>query len=218
MKRRWGCCSSSPRCWRCPSSSGRRARCCGCLLGLLLLSRGLLPYLNTADRMIAAGHRHRGGLQPALPAASAACRTSGAVRRRAGAGGGPVGPAARGGRGHRSIRSPRPAAGPAGCWVCCCSVCCCWQSPGAAPPRSRKGHSKTLAILGIYLVLTLVYFAFSAPAVIARWTEGNYTLIVSAVSLFSLGSAWLIASPSAAARRACRCACWCSGTCSSPSA
>jgi endonuclease/exonuclease/phosphatase family metal-dependent hydrolase len=37
------------------------------------------------------------------------------------------------------------------------------------------------------MVLALVYFAFSAPAVIARWTEGNYTLIVAVVSLFSTG-------------------------------
>ena len=42
-------------------------------------------------------------------------------------------------------------------------------------------------ILGIFLVLSLVYFAFSAPAVIARWTEGNYILIVAVVSLLSAG-------------------------------
>jgi endonuclease/exonuclease/phosphatase family metal-dependent hydrolase len=41
-------------------------------------------------------------------------------------------------------------------------------------------------------VITLVYFAFSSPGVIARWTEGNYMLIVSAVSLFALG--WLFVS------------------------
>ena len=40
------------------------------------------------------------------------------------------------------------------------------------------------------MVLTLIYFAFSAPAVIARWTEGNYTLIVLAVSL--LACAWVV--------------------------
>jgi len=54
------------------------------------------------------------------------------------------------------------------------------------------GGRKLLPILGIYLVLALVHFSFSAPAVIARWTEGNYTLIVCAVSLFSLGTAWLL--------------------------
>jgi len=56
----------------------------------------------------------------------------------------------------------------------------------------QTGGRQTLPVLGIYFVLTLVYFSVSAPAVIARWTEGNYTLIVAAVSLFSLGWAWLL--------------------------
>ena len=42
-----------------------------------------------------------------------------------------------------------------------------------------------LPVLGAYLILTLTYFAFSAPAVIARWTQGNYVLIVTAASLLS---------------------------------
>ena len=58
----------------------------------------------------------------------------------------------------------------------------------------HKGGRRTLPILGIYFVLTLVYFSFSAPAVIARWTEGNYTLIVAAVSLFSIAWAWILTS------------------------
>jgi endonuclease/exonuclease/phosphatase family metal-dependent hydrolase len=58
--------------------------------------------------------------------------------------------------------------------------------------RSHDVHSKnTSAVVGIVLVLTLVYFAFSAPGVIARWTGGDYTLIVSAVSLLGLGYAFL---------------------------
>jgi endonuclease/exonuclease/phosphatase family metal-dependent hydrolase len=51
----------------------------------------------------------------------------------------------------------------------------------------QKGGNRTIPVWGIYLILTLVYFSFSAPAVIARWSEGNYTLIVSLVSLLSLG-------------------------------
>jgi endonuclease/exonuclease/phosphatase family metal-dependent hydrolase len=54
----------------------------------------------------------------------------------------------------------------------------------------KKASGVTPAILGIFLILTLVYFAFSAPAVIARWSEGNYTLIVLAVSLQAAG--WAI--------------------------
>ncbi len=55
---------------------------------------------------------------------------------------------------------------------------------GAPDPQKAKGGA-TPAVLGIFLVLSLVYFAFSAPAVIARWTEGNYALIVTIVSLLS---------------------------------
>ena len=57
-------------------------------------------------------------------------------------------------------------------------------------PR-QKNSGLTGALLGVFLVLTLVYFAFSAPAVIARWTEGNYALIVITVSLLAAGWAWL---------------------------
>jgi len=45
----------------------------------------------------------------------------------------------------------------------------------------------TAPILGCFSVLTLIYFAFSAPSVIARWTEGNYLLIVLAISLLAAG-------------------------------
>jgi endonuclease/exonuclease/phosphatase family metal-dependent hydrolase len=58
-----------------------------------------------------------------------------------------------------------------------------------AHPQPR-GHGVTAPVFGIFLIIILVYFAFSAPAVIARWTEGNYPLIVGAVSLFSAG--WTI--------------------------
>jgi endonuclease/exonuclease/phosphatase family metal-dependent hydrolase len=53
-----------------------------------------------------------------------------------------------------------------------------------------KNKGITASILGIFMVLTLMYFAFSAPAVLARWTEVNYAGIVLCVSLFSLG--WVL--------------------------
>jgi endonuclease/exonuclease/phosphatase family metal-dependent hydrolase len=56
----------------------------------------------------------------------------------------------------------------------------------------KKKESITFAVLGVFLVLTLVWFSFSAPAVIARWTEGNYTLIVMTISLFAVG--WVLLS------------------------
>lgn len=58
--------------------------------------------------------------------------------------------------------------------------------------EQQTSGKPTAPILGIYLILTLVYFSFSAPAVLARWTEANYTLVVSAVSLLSLACLWLI--------------------------
>jgi len=62
-----------------------------------------------------------------------------------------------------------------------------------AIPKNKK-RGLTGAVVGIFLLLTLVYFAFSAPAVIARWTEGNYAMIVLMVSLFATGWALLILS------------------------
>ena len=55
------------------------------------------------------------------------------------------------------------------------------------PNHKKTKSGPTPAVLGIFMVLALVYFAFSAPAVIARWTEGDYALIVIIVSLFSAG-------------------------------
>ena len=63
-----------------------------------------------------------------------------------------------------------------------------WQGE---PSRQKHKIGLTSAILGIFLILTLVYFAFSAPAVIARWTAGNYPLIVTVVSLLAGVWAWL---------------------------
>jgi endonuclease/exonuclease/phosphatase family metal-dependent hydrolase len=52
--------------------------------------------------------------------------------------------------------------------------------------KRKPSGSVTLSMIGVFLVAGLSWFAFSAPAVIARWTEGNYRLIIMAVSLFSL--------------------------------
>lgn len=54
-----------------------------------------------------------------------------------------------------------------------------------ATPRSDKGVVS--ALLGIFLIITMTCFVFSAPAVIARWTQGNYFLIVTTIGLLSIG-------------------------------
>ena len=58
-----------------------------------------------------------------------------------------------------------------------------WNSSDKAQTNTRP---VTLAVTGIFLVVALAWFAFSAPSVIARWTEGNYRLIVMSVSLLAL--------------------------------
>lgn len=60
---------------------------------------------------------------------------------------------------------------------------------GLERPRQKNGLA--LPLLGIFLIFILAYFAFSAPAVIARWTGASYTLIVSLISLLSAAWAWL---------------------------
>jgi endonuclease/exonuclease/phosphatase family metal-dependent hydrolase len=55
------------------------------------------------------------------------------------------------------------------------------------PANEGKTKGVTTSVIGLFMVLVLAWFSFSAPAVIARWTQGNYTLIVSAVSLLAIG-------------------------------
>lgn len=70
----------------------------------------------------------------------------------------------------------------------------------AAPEGERKG-GLTQALFGIFMLVSLSYFAFSAPSVIARWTEGNYALIVTLTSLGCLGWVWVaLARPDLPAR------------------
>ena len=93
--------------------------------------------------------------------------------------------------GHGIELSLTPAGGWLG-WVLGVLLGLCFAFSGLIPePDAQvRGGNRTIPVWGIYLVLTLIYFSVSAPAVIARWTEGNYTLITGAVSLFSL--AWVL--------------------------
>jgi endonuclease/exonuclease/phosphatase family metal-dependent hydrolase len=60
------------------------------------------------------------------------------------------------------------------------------------PAPEKKSAGTTPAIVGFFLIFTLVWFAFSAPSVISRWTEGSYPLIVMIVSLLAV--AWVLLS------------------------
>jgi endonuclease/exonuclease/phosphatase family metal-dependent hydrolase len=60
------------------------------------------------------------------------------------------------------------------------------------PEDARPGKSITAAGVGVMSVMTLFYFMLWSPGVIARWTEGNYQLIVILVSMLTL--IWLFSS------------------------
>jgi endonuclease/exonuclease/phosphatase family metal-dependent hydrolase len=159
------------------------------LLTLLIITRGLTPYLNTSGRLVASGIAtgaslsllfllirtklqvgHWGGAGLALAVALSA------LLRAAGEG---------------IEYSLTPAGGWVG-WVLGILLGGLLMLSKENETVKRQIAGKiTAPILGIYLLLTLIYFSFSAPAVIARWTEGNYLLIVSAVSLLSLGWVWV---------------------------
>lgn len=61
-----------------------------------------------------------------------------------------------------------------------------WESPA----KTRQQGRVTAAAFGIFLVIALVYFVFSAPAVLTRWTDGHYPLIISTTSFVTLG--WVV--------------------------
>ena len=161
------------------------------LFALLFFTRGLTPYLSTPNRLVASGIATLASLslffllitsQPTfsrwVPAGMALAVGLSTLLRAVGQG---------------IEYSLIPAGGWVG-WVfgLLLGVCLFLSNLQRELDAQRVGGKRTAPILGIYLILTLVYFSFSAPAVIARWTEGNYTLIVSAVSMLSLG--WVLLS------------------------
>jgi endonuclease/exonuclease/phosphatase family metal-dependent hydrolase len=162
---------------------------------LLLLSRGLLPYLDTANRMLASGFATAAAISLFLLLLEARPRS--AIHSRLGL--------------WTSVGlalavclsvllrtiyfgldySLTPAGGSSGILLGLLLGGMLTQLEfDPAPVEGRKATGVTPAILGLFLILTLIYFAFSAPDVIARWTEGNYTLIVLAVSFLAAG--WVL--------------------------
>jgi endonuclease/exonuclease/phosphatase family metal-dependent hydrolase len=162
------------------------------LFGILWISRGLTPYLSTTNRLLAAGiattisfslffllitdqqvngRTASAGLAVAI-AISTLLRATG----------------------HGIELSLTPEGGWIG-WALglILGACLALSDLKFELAEQTTGGKKTASLLGIYFVLALVYFSVSAPAVIARWTEGNYTLIVTVISLLSVGWAWLIA-------------------------
>ena len=162
---------------------------------LLLLSRGLLPFLDTANRLLASGFATAAvislfflllGMQPREATYSRLGLSASAGLALA------VGLSVL----LRTVYfgldySLTPAGGWSGILLgLLLGVALTQWQPGSAPVAAKKSRGVTSPILGLFLVLTLVYFAFSAPSVIARWTEGNYTFIVLAISLLAAG--WVL--------------------------
>jgi endonuclease/exonuclease/phosphatase family metal-dependent hydrolase len=166
------------------------------LAAILLIARGLLPYLNTSNRLLAAG-------MGTVAAASLlflllAARPGGTSATRLGFwGAAGLGLAV-------TLSGFLRAAGhgleysliPAGGWLgwglgVVLVVAVLWLDWETNIPPERPEKSVTGAVMGVILVLTLVWFSFSAPSVIARWTEGNYTLIVALISLLAAVTAWI---------------------------
>jgi endonuclease/exonuclease/phosphatase family metal-dependent hydrolase len=163
------------------------------LFGVLFVSRGLIPYLDTSNRLLVSGIATAFSfslfflLVSRLPTVARGAAAGLALSvgistliRTAG---------------HGVELSLTPSGGWLG-WVLglLFGLCLALSELKAEFAEQGSGGNRTLSVWGIYLVLTLVYFSISAPAVIARWTEGNYTLIISAVSLFSLAWVWIFTS------------------------
>ena len=164
--------------------------------GLLLITRGALPYLNVFPRMLVSGlgvcavvslfflllrrlpkdeNRKKIGL---WAGAGLALAISLSVLLRTI---------------YRGVEySLAPAGGWSGILLIVLLGLELWQLKLPTTPIAveKKTKGVTSAVIGLFMVLTLAWFSFSAPAVIARWTQGNYTLIVAAVSLFSAG--WVL--------------------------
>jgi endonuclease/exonuclease/phosphatase family metal-dependent hydrolase len=164
------------------------------LFGLLFLSRSAIPYLDTLGRMLAAGIGTGSALMlfPFLISTKVEDDSSGSPGLRISAG---LALAVGFSVLLRTINFGLDySLHPEGAWVGWVLAAALgllmtlfdWKTIDQTQSKSR---SITLAITGVFLIIGLVWFAFSAPSVISRWTEGNYRLIVITVSLMAL--AWV---------------------------
>jgi endonuclease/exonuclease/phosphatase family metal-dependent hydrolase len=62
------------------------------------------------------------------------------------------------------------------------------------PARPTAGWGKSIVLAsGMVAVFLLLYFAFTSPTVISRWTGSNYLMILAVVVLALVSFAWLLA-------------------------
>lgn len=171
----------------------------------LLAARGLVPYLDTSERMLAAGVGCAAGL---LLLPGLLSRATGEPDAQHGLVIGQGFALAVGlstllrALGYGLDYSLEAAGGWLGWVLGLLPLALLWQSrAGEAEktdaekkvlPPSLEGKGVLSAVLGIFAVFTLVYFVFASPGVLARWTQCSYPLIVVLVSGMALG--WLLVS------------------------
>lgn len=69
------------------------------------------------------------------------------------------------------------------------------QDEGWTNENQRAGWGKTVMLgIGIVSIFTLLYFAFTSPTVISRWTEVSYLIILLGATVALILFAWLLAS------------------------
>jgi endonuclease/exonuclease/phosphatase family metal-dependent hydrolase len=68
------------------------------------------------------------------------------------------------------------------------------ESPSDSPPDlpRYKGGRVIGLLMGVFSILTLIYFTFESPTVFSRWTEGNYTMIIGLCTFMMAATALLL--------------------------
>jgi endonuclease/exonuclease/phosphatase family metal-dependent hydrolase len=167
------------------------------IAGLLLITRGLAPYLNTLGRMLVSG-AGTGGILLLFPTMLTA-RDEGTGNRHTGtqlSAGLALATAASAFLrtwGYGLDYSLLPEGGWVGWGLGGIFALSLLRLDLGSKLESKKQREPLASpVTGVFLAIALVYFAFSAPSVIARWTEGDYRLIVSIVSLLAIS--WIAVS------------------------
>ncbi|NSW54152.1 MAG: endonuclease/exonuclease/phosphatase family protein [Anaerolineae bacterium] len=153
---------------------------------VLALARGMTPYLPTAGRLLAAGI----GTGAALVLVVLLLEQADEPAARQAAGG--LALAAAGSALLRTLNASLDLSLTIGGswigWLLSAALVWLCRQP-AAPADGQPIRRGFAGGLGLMLPFTLVLFAFSAPAVIARWTGANYAVVVILNSLAALASA-----------------------------